>query len=64
LRVTNGCCYHGLAVNVDMDLAPFRAIDPCGYPGLDVTTARALGIAETVEDTGEKLATNLLRLLP
>ena len=64
LRVTNGCCYHGLAVNVDMDLAPFRAIDPCGYPGLDVTTARELGIAETLEDTGEKLVTNLLRLLP
>jgi lipoyl(octanoyl) transferase len=63
LRVTNGCCYHGVAVNVDMDLAPFRAIDPCGYPGLDVTTARELGIAETLEDAGEKLVTNLLRLL-
>jgi lipoyl(octanoyl) transferase len=64
LRVTNGCCYHGLAVNVDMDLAPFRAIDPFGYPGLDVTTARALGIADTPEAAGEKLATNLMRLLP
>ena len=64
LRVTNGCCYHGLAVNVDMDLAPFRAIDPCGYPGLDVTTARELGIAESLEAAGEKLVTNLLRLLP
>jgi lipoyl(octanoyl) transferase len=63
LRVTNGCCYHGLAVNVDMDLAPFRAIDPCGYPGLDVTTARELGVVETIEATGEKLANNLMRLL-
>ena len=33
LRVRNGCCYHGLALNVDVDLAPFRAINPCGYPG-------------------------------
>ena len=64
LRVTNGCCYHGLAVNVDMDLAPFRAIDPCGYPGLAVTTAREVGIAETLEHAGEKLVGNLLRLLP
>ena len=64
LRVTNGCCYHGLAVNVDMDLAPFHAIDPCGYPGLAVTTARELGIAETIEATGERIAMNLVRLLP
>jgi lipoyl(octanoyl) transferase len=64
LRVTNGCCYHGLAVNVDMDLEPFRAIDPCGYPGLRVTTARELGIVETLDVTGEKLVLNLTRLLP
>ena len=64
LRVTNGCCYHGLAVNVDMDLAPFRAIDPCGYPGLSVTSARELGVADTIEAAGEKLASKLMRLLP
>ena len=34
LRIRNGRCYHGLALNVDMDLNPFHAIDPCGYPGL------------------------------
>src|SRR3990172_7479248 len=33
LRVRNGCCFHGMSLNVDMDLSPFRAIDPCGYPG-------------------------------
>ncbi|HYN77844.1 MAG TPA: lipoyl(octanoyl) transferase LipB [Lamprocystis sp. (in: g-proteobacteria)] len=37
LRVRQGCCYHGLALNVAMDLAPFRRINPCGYPGLEVT---------------------------
>ena len=37
LRVKHGCTYHGLALNVDMDLAPFSAINPCGLPGLAVT---------------------------
>ena len=46
LRIRNGCCYHGLALNVDMDLSPFRAINPCGYAGLDVTQMRDLGIGE------------------
>ena len=64
LRVTSGRCYHGLAVNVDMDLEPFHAIDPCGYPGLALTTARELGVTDTVEAAGEKLAMNVLRLLP
>jgi lipoyl(octanoyl) transferase len=64
LRVTGGCCYHGLAVNIDMDLAPFHAIDPCGFPGLRVTTVRELGVVDTVETAGEKLTSNLMRLLP
>src|SRR5262249_37747736 len=42
LRVRRHCSYHGLAVNVAMDLAPFAGINPCGYPGLDVTDLRAL----------------------
>lgn len=46
LRVRRGCCYHGLALNVDMDLTPFLAIDPCGFPGLEVTQLRSLGLAE------------------
>lgn len=37
LRITRGCCYHGVALNVDMDLEPFSRINPCGYPGLEVT---------------------------
>ena len=63
LRIRNGCCYHGLAFNVDMDLTPFHAIDPCGYPGLNVTRARDLGITDTLEALGDRLAANLLRLL-
>ncbi len=44
LRIRRGCCYHGIALNVNMDLAPYRSIDPCGYRGLAVTQTRALGI--------------------
>lgn len=36
LRVRKGCCYHGISINVAMDLAPFRQINPCGYAGLDM----------------------------
>lgn len=56
IRVTRGCSFHGLALNVDMDLAPFRAIDPCGYPGLQVTQTRDLGIAGDVATLGRRLA--------
>jgi lipoyl(octanoyl) transferase len=56
IRVTRGRAYHGLALNVDMDLTPFSAIDPCGYPGLPVTQTRALGLAGTPAEVGERLA--------
>jgi lipoyl(octanoyl) transferase len=59
LRLKNGCCYHGLSLNVDMDLSPFDAIDPCGYAGMEVTQMRDLA-ATTDYD---KLATSLLRHL-
>jgi len=64
LRVKNGCCYHGIAFNVDMDLSPFHAVDPCGYPGLAVTQARDLGIAGSAERLGDELVRQLLRHLP
>jgi len=63
LRIRNGCCYHGLAFNADMDLTPFRAIDPCGYSGLAVTQAHALGIADAPEILGEKLVRSVLNRL-
>jgi len=56
LRVRNGCTYHGVAVNVAMDLAPFADIDPCGYPGLAVTQLADLGVARTVDAAGTELA--------
>lgn len=59
LRVRNGCCFHGLSLNVDMDLSPFQAIDPCGYPGLQVTQLRDLGIDEQAEMVADKLLAKL-----
>jgi len=56
IRVSRGCAFHGLALNVDMDLAPFAAIDPCGYPGLAVTQTRDLGIPGNVGILGTKLS--------
>ncbi|MCB1639664.1 MAG: lipoyl(octanoyl) transferase LipB [Thiothrix sp.] len=46
LRVSRGRTYHGLSLNVDMDLSPFRRINPCGYAGLEVTQCRDLGIED------------------
>jgi lipoyl(octanoyl) transferase len=59
LRVRNGCCYHGVSLNVDMDLSPFRAINPCGYEGLAVTQLRDLGVTLTVSEVGEALLKQL-----
>jgi lipoyl(octanoyl) transferase len=56
LKVRNGCTYHGLAVNVAMDLAPFADIDPCGFPGLAVTQLADLGVVRTVDAAGRELA--------
>ena len=63
LRVRSHGCYHGVALNVDMDLAPFLAIDPCGHPGLAVTQTRDLGIGADAAELGERLAAELMRLL-
>lgn len=63
LRIRNGCCYHGLALNIDMNLSPFLAINPCGYAGLPVTQLRDLGINDALEVVREKLSRHLLRVL-
>lgn len=63
LKIKNGCCYHGLSFNVDMDLAPFDSINPCGYAGLRVTQARDFGIATPLPELEQQLADNLLVLL-
>ena len=63
IRVVKGRAYHGIALNVDMDLSPFSAIDPCGYPGLPVTQTRDLGLPDTSAVMGEKLATRVIHHL-
>jgi len=63
LKVRNGCTYHGLAVNIAMDLTAFADIDPCGYPGLAVAQAADFGIARTVADAGREVAAILARRL-
>ena len=59
LRVRKGCCYHGVSLNVDMDLSPFAAINPCGYPGLRVTQTRDLGATLTPSQAAAALAKHL-----
>jgi lipoyl(octanoyl) transferase len=49
LRVSRGCTYHGIALNADLDLAPFSGIDPCGYPGLASTRLADLGVRDKIE---------------
>ena len=63
LRLKNNCCYHGLSLNIDMDLAPFSAIDPCGYVGLEVTQTKDLGINKTSAEMGEILLQKLKEIL-
>lgn len=59
IRVRKKGCYHGLSLNVDMDLQPFSAINPCGYAGLMVTQTKDLGIALGLDDMAKKLVTRL-----
>lgn len=63
LRVRRGCAYHGLALNVDMDLAPFARINPCGFPGIAVTDVVRLGGPADPERVGRDLEAALLRAL-
>lgn len=63
IRVMRGRAYHGLALNVDMDLSPFRAIDPCGYPGLPVTQTRDLGLAYSPMAAARRVAAILVEKL-
>ncbi|OYY95114.1 MAG: octanoyltransferase [Hydrogenophilales bacterium 28-61-23] len=63
LRVKNGCTYHGLSLNVDMDLTPFLAINPCGYAGMAVTQLKDLVAQSAYRTVEESLLSNLLRQL-
>jgi lipoyl(octanoyl) transferase len=59
LRVRRGASYHGLALNVDLDPAPFARINPCGMSGLAVTSLRELGLKWSVEQAGQRFAERL-----
>lgn len=63
LRIKRNCSYHGLALNVDMDLEPFSRINPCGYRGLEVTQLAALGVARSLAQVTDDLEAALLKEL-
>ena len=63
LRIKGGCSYHGLAFNVDMDMAPFKRIHPCGYRDLEVTQLKDFGVSLDWMTTAELLNTHLQREL-
>ncbi|MDX8378712.1 MAG: lipoyl(octanoyl) transferase LipB [Gallionella sp.] len=63
LKIKQGCCYHGLALNVDMNLTPFNHINPCGYAGLRVTQCVELGITAGLEELQAELTQNLVHRL-
>jgi lipoyl(octanoyl) transferase len=64
LRVRKGCSYHGLALNVDMDLEPFSRINPCGYEGLEVTQLKNFIKDIKIKDVVDGLQRQLLNNLP
>ena len=61
LRVRHGRCYHGLALNIDMDLSPFADVDPCGYPGMPVTQMADLGVRLPRSQIEEALIAHVMR---
>jgi lipoyl(octanoyl) transferase len=63
LRVRRGGSYHGMALNIDMDLEPFSRINPCGFSDLEVTDLAALGISESRTEIQERVQAHLLRHL-
>ncbi len=60
LRIRKGCCYHGLSLNVDMDLSPFQRINPCGYENQAVTQLTDLNIDISLEQAGYEMANHLI----
>lgn len=63
LRIRNGCSYHGVSLNVNMDLTPFSAINPCGYKGMAVTQLSDLGVNVSLSEAGEALLQHLQKQL-
>ncbi|WP_432786171.1 Octanoyltransferase [Oligella sp. MSHR50489EDL] len=63
VKITKGCTYHGLAINVAMDLDPFLGINPCGYEGLRTIDMKSLGIKATVNEVSDKVVNELQKIL-
>lgn len=63
LRIRKGCSFHGLALNIAMDLTPFLRINPCGYAGMEMTQMRQWQPAASPETVAPRLVANLLALL-
>jgi len=63
LRVRKGCSFHGLALNVNMDLSPFLLINPCGYAGLEMVQTSTLGGPNNILEAGESLVKHISTLL-
>jgi lipoyl(octanoyl) transferase len=63
LRIAKGCSYHGLSLNVDMDLGPYARIDPCGYPGLASTRLADHGVRDSIDAVQQKLLDALEKCL-
>ena len=63
LRVRRGASYHGMALNMDLDLEPFSRINPCGFSGLEVTDLAALGVSESATEIEARVQRLLLRQL-
>ena len=63
LRIRKGCSFHGLALNVNMDMTPFLRINPCGYAGMSMTQTSALGGPQSVAEAQSLLVTELARLI-
>ena len=59
LRIRRGCCYHGIALNVSMDLEPFTRINPCGFQNLAVTQLEDLRVSHKLDDVQRDLEGNL-----
>lgn len=62
VKITKGCTYHGLAINVAMDLEPFLGINPCGYEGLRTIDMQSLGVKATVADVSDKVVEELQKI--
>ncbi|MFT6988311.1 MAG: lipoyl(octanoyl) transferase [Paraglaciecola sp.] len=63
LRIRKGCSFHGLALNVNMDLSPFQRINPCGYAGLEMVDCAELNGPDTLLEAGAKLTDQLSAIL-